>query len=162
MDTFHIAVAMKPLDGNFTDTALAHNVGGLNIDVSRVPIDPEADAGQMRKSVRNERGDEEDGWGMGASGMFQVVRSDGRFPSNVVLDGSEGIIGQFPESKAGGSLSGNEPSRKTINCYGKFEGRQMFDGYGDEGNASRFFYMLEQIPHILNISLQLEQMEFDI
>ena len=162
METFHIAVAMKPLEGNFSDTVLQFNTGGLNIDSTRIPIDPEVDAGQMRKSVRNERGDEEDGWGMGASGIFQIVRPDGRFPSNVILDGSKGIVRQFPEAKAGGSLSGNEPSRLTKSCYGKFEGRQMFDGYGDEGNASRFFYTLEQLPRVISASPQFEQMELDI
>jgi len=37
---FHIAVAMKPLDGNFAQNVLNHGVAGLNIDVCRIEGKP--------------------------------------------------------------------------------------------------------------------------
>ena len=42
--------------------------------------------------------------------------------------------------KAGGWISGNEPSHRSRNCYGKMDGRRMWSSYGDTGGASRFFY----------------------
>jgi DNA modification methylase len=42
--------------------------------------------------------------------------------------------------KAGGSLTGDEPSSTFGQVYGTMEGRREWDGYGDRGGASRFFY----------------------
>lgn len=52
----------------------------------------------------------------------------------------EEVLAGFPESKAGGSVSGKEPSKTgTANCYGEYE-RVPFTGHNDTGSAARFFY----------------------
>lgn len=52
----------------------------------------------------------------------------------------EEVLAGFPESKAGGSVSGKEPSKTgTANCYGEYE-RVPFAGHDDTGSAARFFY----------------------
>lgn len=41
--------------------------------------------------------------------------------------------------KAGGNLTGQEPSDPTAGIYGKYD-RQPYEGYSDSGGAARFFY----------------------
>lgn len=83
--TCHIAVAMKPLTGGFTQNALKHGVAGLNLDGCRVQttgrplrvIDAKetnntAYAGRMNGSL--------------AGGSKAIgTTSQGRFPANLVL-----------------------------------------------------------------------------
>jgi site-specific DNA-methyltransferase (adenine-specific) len=78
---------------------VTHGTGGLNIDGCRVPVDPTADASQLRtmnRSVRNSC----DGWGMSTvkGDAPQVVREDGRWPANAVHDGSDVRIAQALDS----------------------------------------------------------------
>ncbi len=47
---------------------------------------------------------------------------------------------QSGERKAGGNLTGNEPSNLFKNCYGRMNHRDTWASYGDTGGASRFFY----------------------
>lgn len=130
---------MKPLDGNFARNALKHGVSGLNIEGCRVSLqDGEQKATTTgRRTVR---------WGVGEGdstyqkGVGWKGTSVGRFPANVIHDGSEGVVGLFP-ANAGASapVRGKEPSttgQKGI--YGHFD-RVAGPFHGDSGSASRFF-----------------------
>ena len=64
----------------------------------------------------------------------------GRWPANVIHDGSDEVINAFPSANSGGSVSGQEPSEVTQDIYGKFAERLPFESYGDSGSAARFFY----------------------
>lgn len=85
-----ITVARKPMGGTVAANVLAHGTGALNIDACRVPVDPKADASQLRTMQRSQRSNG-DGWGMStvSGDTPQVVRSDGRWPANLIHDGSE-------------------------------------------------------------------------
>lgn len=87
-----IIVARKPLVGTVAQNVLRHGTGALNIDACRVPIDPEADATQLRTMNRSKRENDTSGqaWGLskGASDTPTVVRDDGRWPANVLTDGT--------------------------------------------------------------------------
>ncbi len=65
----------------------------------------------------------------------------GRWPANLIHDGSEEVIALFPNSKgAAAPVKGTEPSDPTNEIYGKFAGRVPGQFYGDqEGSAARFF-----------------------
>ena len=61
----------------------------------------------------------------------------GRFPANIIHDGSEEVVSLFPDSKAGkykgeGSKSGG--------IFNKSTGEPAGMEYGDSGSAARFFY----------------------
>ena len=76
-----IILARKPLDGTVAGNVLAHGVGGLNIDASRVPSDEitgwgGAGAGGQTWNSEN--------MGLGKDGDARPVQ--GRFPANVLLD----------------------------------------------------------------------------
>ena len=59
----------------------------------------------------------------------------GRWPANFIHDGSEEVLGLFPQSK---STGGTNPSNPNV-IYGKRDSLTYFH-YGDSGSAARFFY----------------------
>lgn len=89
-----IIMARKPMVGTVAANVLEHGTGALNIDVCRVPVDPEADASQLRTMQRSQRSNG-DGWGMStvSGDTPQVVRADGRWPANLIHDGDEEVTG---------------------------------------------------------------------
>ena len=97
---------------------------------------------KRKKVVRKPR-NESGVWTDGNSGMkaegTQYADADpkGRFPANIMHDGSDVVQDIFPDTKAGsykgdGSKSGGIWNKST----GKPAGRE----YGDEGSAARYFY----------------------
>ena len=66
--------------------------------------------------------------------------SAGRFPANLIHDGSEEVVALFPsEAGAGAPVRGTEASTPTKNTYGTFKrGAGAF--HADAGSAARFFY----------------------
>ena len=145
METFHIVMAMKPVERGFSDTVLMYNSGSLNIDGTRIPVDLKVDASQIRTITRNVR-ESSDGWGLTLKqgDHPQVVRPDGRFPSNVILDGSEKIVERFPLAKCGGSTTKEYESGNDI--FGKRNKVTPCASYEDSGSAARFFFSLESMP----------------
>ena len=101
-----ITVARKPLEEkNVAANVLKYGTGGINIDASRVKIDPEVDASQIRTLNSSARYDDTNGqtWGMNKDKgdtprVVQVVREEGRFPANLIHDGSEEVINLMGES----------------------------------------------------------------
>lgn len=68
--------------------------------------------------------------------------SQGRYPTNVLHDGSEEVVGEFPYTKSGSTLTHHKFSESENNCMsGKNYARSpKQDHIGDSGPASRFFY----------------------
>lgn len=85
-----ICVARKPLAaGTVADNVRAYSVGAINIDGCRIPIDPEADASQLRTMSVSQH-DGADGWGMNttqANPAARVLGEEGRWPANFIHDG---------------------------------------------------------------------------
>jgi hypothetical protein len=91
-----ICMARKPLEGTIAQGVLRWGTGALNIDGCRVPIDAAQDASQSRTMKRGIRG-ASGGWGMStvASDTPQVLRPGGRWPANVLHDGSPEVLDVF-------------------------------------------------------------------
>ena len=123
-----IVMARKPLEGTVVDNVLEHGVGGINIDECRVgkEILEEQIAGRSNKIGTFERKD------------MITPKREGRFPANVMHDGSDVVQDIFPNSK-GSSGNGNakvgETSKGAIPLR-----RGEAPLYNDEGSASRYFY----------------------
>ena len=66
----------------------------------------------------------------------------GRFPANVIHDGSDEVLQHFPESNGQqGNVSGLEPSNPLgKNAFGMMIDRHVFPARNDSGSAARFFY----------------------
>ena len=70
-----------------------------------------------------------------------VENTAGRWPANLIHDGSEEVVALFPQSNGQqGAVTGNEPSSKTNAVYGQFNGHPATTPRGDTGSAARFFY----------------------
>ncbi len=127
-------LARKPLsEKTVAANVLAHGTGALNIDACRV-------AGES--TVRSNHGGtgNPDQWRTGNGGDFTSGSAKGRWPANLIHDGSEEVVGAFPNTQSG---SGNKNKRNhdDNNVYGKGLGAGNGLGIGgDSGSAARFFY----------------------
>lgn len=126
---------------------LKHGVGALNIDDCRVPTADNLNGGayveQGGRAMLD--GDEREG---AAAGMFQAgatagrefVQPLGRWPANLMHDGSAEVVTLFPaQAGASAPVKGTEPSEVTNGIYGKFNGRTPGSFFADSGSAARFF-----------------------
>lgn len=137
-----ITVARKPLVGTVAENVLQFGTGALNIDGCRVGW-PGGKAPEIGTP----------GWGGPAKKLTAVPGQEGdtvqraephaagRWPANLIHDGSEEVVALFPQSNGQqGAVTGNEPSSKTNAVYGEFNGRPATTPRGDTGSAARFFY----------------------
>ena len=129
-----IVVARKPLIGTVAENVLAHGTGALNIDGCRIE-------GAKPDTTRGAGGQHGAYSPLGAQGRI-VDDGRGRWPANLIHDGSEEVVGAFPMTKdgvAGKRTAQNGDVMKTgLGAYDKAWG-----GYGTPGEASsaaRFFY----------------------
>ena len=132
-----IILARKPLDGTVAANVLAHGVGGLNIDASRVSA---SDAPEGRK--RHGGGIP----GNGSSYELPDVRTSspaGRFPANVLLD--EHAAKEMDEqsgwsvSRANTSSDGRGAEGSYIFASSSLGRHDPSNSHSDSGGASRFF-----------------------
>ena len=123
-----IVLARKPLIGTVAANVLEHGTGGLNIDGSRVGTDggtAGAGAGAGARVFAD-----------GLNGAFGTpVEGLGRWPANVIHDGSDEVVEGFPDTgKSTGGRIGKKLMGDVTNVpAGTFEA-------GDSGSAARFFY----------------------
>lgn len=135
-----ICVGRKPLIGTVVANVLAHGTGALNIDGCRVEV---ADAAYA-KNASGDRGHADNrkrdmDFAMTAGSASEI----GRWPANVVHDGSAEVVEAFPQSnstRANGNP--NNPKRganHTATSYGQGDDTPTHD-FRDAGSAARFFY----------------------
>lgn len=140
-----ITVARKPLIGTVADNVLAHGTGAINIDGCRV--DSGGTHGSAKSSgqgagraTANHNGS---AYGKGLGGVVAEPHSGGRWPANLIHDGSEDVTRLFPISdSARANGNPNNPKRgtnHTATSYGQGDGKVTHD-YRDTGSAARFFY----------------------
>jgi site-specific DNA-methyltransferase (adenine-specific) len=143
-----IVMARKPLIGTVEENWREHGTGALNIDGCRIETGESLNGGAYAASGGRAQlaGDERTG---AAAGMFQpgktagseFVQPEGRWPANLIHDGSDEVLAHFPQSNGQqGAVTGEEPSSKTNAVYGEFNGRPATVPRGDDGSAARFFY----------------------
>jgi DNA modification methylase len=128
-----ITVARKPFKGTVAANVLAHGTGGLNVDGCRVGTEvlPEQRAGQAQLGTF-ERGE-----------MVTPERT-GRWPANLIHDGSDEVVGLFPQTGNGNnkgvySYAGKEYDNKNTSMFNGDE-PQAPSNFNDSGSAARFFY----------------------
>lgn len=107
-----ICVARKPLIGTVANNVLAYGTGALNIDGCRVQV--------------------------GVVGSADA----GRWPANVIHDGSEEVVAAFPDAKGQqGDLKSHASTRESPNgIFGVMAPAKDHAKRGDVGSAARFFY----------------------
>lgn len=127
-----IIMARKPIKGTVAACALEYGTGAINIDACRVGTE----------TIITQGGDKFPGV-YGKHKTCEVSQHEGRFPANIIHDGSDEVLAVFPQSKGQqGDVKGTEPSRTGgdgTNCYGEYK-RVASEKRGDSGSAARFFY----------------------
>jgi len=127
-----ITVARKPLVGTVAANVLEHGTGALNVDGCRVG----ADGGTTRSEQAPYA---ESGW---RTGHKVEPLNAGRWPANLIHDGSDEVVGMFPQAGGGYGVRGKGgqtyASGKGFANTLALTGQEV--GYGDSGSAARFFY----------------------
>jgi site-specific DNA-methyltransferase (adenine-specific) len=122
----------KPLsEKTIAANVLKWGTGGINIDGCRV--ETEENCSRKKSLVKDTAAGFGKGVAMGGNG-----HDAGRFPANLIHDGSQEVLELFPETKSGGGLRHNKNNSKN-NAFGKFA-PNVSSGGGDSGSAARFFY----------------------
>lgn len=117
---------------------LEHGTGALNIDGCRVATAENLNGGAYSNGAKAL--DDATSYATGVN-AGEFVQPTGRWPANLIHDGSSDVVAAFPQAKGPqGALTGSEPSSKTANTFGEFAGRASSGPRGDTGSAARFFY----------------------
>lgn len=136
-----IVLARKPLsEATIAANVLKYKTGAINIDGCRVATN---------ETIANHSRSLEAAISKGKYGNSTKQDTHqkhgqtlGRFPANLIHDGSEAVVDNFPSAKGQqGKITGKEPSDKTTNCYGSYKERtSSIPRIEDATTAARFFY----------------------
>lgn len=136
-----ITFARKPLAGTVADNVLAHGTGALNIAACRVGDEERSASFTSLAPCKGNRLGHADTAAARRGTQGEAKTYVGRWPANLIHDGSEEVITAFPDAPGQqGAVSGLEPSSQTNAVYGQFGGRPASMARGDAGSAARFFY----------------------
>ena len=140
-----ITVARKPLVGTVAENVLRHGTGALNIDGCRVPTGKDDDIHTKNPNTCG-------GFGHAGASVYgdsvgapMYDPSKGRWPANLIHDGSDEVVGLFPETTSG-AIKAGQPAGRDMRAgsedHNRAGGRpaQPRDVAGPTGSAARFFY----------------------
>jgi hypothetical protein len=126
-----ITVARKPLAGTVAANVLEHGTGALNVDGCRVGTDGGTAKGSKPMGEGNGI------YGAGLHGACEITQlSAGRWPANLIHDGSDEVVELFPQQSSGSRSAG---VRKGMGFHGA-DGDGGPAIQGSSGSAARFFY----------------------
>lgn len=145
----NIVMARKPLSENtVASNVLKYGTGAINIDYCRIATGETLLGGKgiLWSHIRDEKKE--------LSKNNYEQNKNGRFPANILHDGSEVILKEFEkygETKSGVDIS----ERGTGGIWGKSSGKPCGPQHGDSGYVSRFFKELkdhnELIEYLFNM-----------
>ena len=127
-----MVLARKPVQGTIANNVLTFGVGGLNIDATRV-----GNKGDSEQKQGAYKGSEVEIVGQRQGGKI-YPENLGRWPANIIHDGSDEVVELFPDTKSGVAVRGNSGGKN----FGSNTQKPPLDdiGYADSGSAARFFY----------------------
>lgn len=153
-----IILARKPLEGTVEANWRKWGTGALNIDGCRIATSdvllgsgqpPLSFRGENARPFHNREGEASKDRRYADSGGTNFAATpgprggdpSGRWPANVLHDGSDEVLSAFPDAPGQqGDLTGNEPSAPFKNAYGVIGRAPAPQARGDAGSAARFFY----------------------
>jgi len=135
-----ITIARKPLAGTVAANVLEHGTGALNVDGCRVAHAEECR--MMAPSQANIDSPSEKHRQAGRREAVLELKPSGRWPANLIHDGSDEVVGLFPQNTSQQPRqTKRSPDCGSRNSYSTFAGQEeVVIGYGDTGSAARFFY----------------------
>lgn len=96
-----IIVARKPFKGSVVDNIIKYRVGGINIDGCRIENTNADNYDLEKRQVSKAVGSNNDGWFLDKMRNYSTkhgVVDNGRFPANVITDGSEEVAKGMPNT----------------------------------------------------------------
>lgn len=154
-----ITMARKPFACTVAANVLQHGTGALNIDASRVEHgdvlsigsggiparhDEQVPRGRRGQESATARYSENGSTNFSATPGPRGGDPAGRWPANLIHDGSAEVLAAFPQTSSGMMAAGtvreaqDEPGSV---CYGTYGGNATsVNTPGDAGSAARFFY----------------------
>jgi len=127
-----IALARKPLTGTVAANLAEWGVGAINVDGCRVGDEERFNPSASRNEIYGQfKGAEDDG---------RVAI--GRWPANIIHDGSDEVLAAFPDAPGQQRAVGPEHGKKeSRGVYGDFGAREHFAPRIElDKSAARFFY----------------------
>ena len=130
-----ICMARKPLsEKTVAKNVLKWGTGGINIDECRVEANDDKIQAQHSSTGKGFTGNKD-------YEFHREYQTQGRFPANLLHDGSDEVVGLFPDSgKSSGGQSGVKKSGLTYSANWDEKQNSKGCGFGDKGSAARFFY----------------------
>ena len=136
-----ILICMKPNEGSYANNALKWGVAGLNIDGGRIKYEKEDAKKAEKKNLSFKKAKRECIFSPKGK-LLGDFDSKGRYPANVIHDGSDEVVGLFPNTGTSyrpNSRRGKIKSEIYMNGIVR-DGYPTAIGVNDSGSASRFFY----------------------
>jgi len=130
-----ITMARKPLEGTVAANVLAHGTGGLNVDGCRVGT--EDMSGQWDREWNDNSGEFGSRYPQAGRVAGKTV-PPGRWPANLIHDGSDEVAGLFPQTASGALNRANITASNGI-C-GAAPKERTGEYEPNTGSAARFFY----------------------
>ncbi|MGV6394547.1 DNA-methyltransferase [Pseudomonas caspiana] len=134
-----ICMARKPFSGTVAANVEEHGTGAINIDACRIHADDAKGGEYFQKRMAP-------GHVVNATGAYKQdvqfvgVMKPGRWPANLIHDGSDVVVAMFPaEAGAAAPVRGTEMSSPDKHTYGEYS-RVEGAFHGDTGSAARFYY----------------------
>lgn len=131
-----ICVARKPLEGTVVENVLKYGTGGINIDAGRIGME------EIKTQAKTDK--VSFGVAFGGKGFNGCKESAhiGRWPANIIHDGSEEVLAGFPDA----ARQAGSP-KKTTHSNGMFGIGTPGRIYKEDNNsAARFFYCAKTSP----------------
>jgi site-specific DNA-methyltransferase (adenine-specific) len=134
-----IVLARWPMSAKTVAANLAeHRCGAINVDACRIGTEGGSTiaSGVDRLNAANAA----QGYRPGTyqKGLAEPPAPNGRWPANVVHDGSEEVLAAFPDSNVSGSAKNG--GRSDARPVGMFGAKAQGTLHNDSGSAARFFY----------------------
>jgi DNA modification methylase len=135
-----ITVARKPLSGTVAANVLQYGTGGINVDACRIGTDDNLNGGAYSPSVNGMSQNDIFGKYYKKPGEYQ--QPQGRWPANLIHDGSDEVVGLFPETDGvvGARREGGDKSIFSGGGHTQTNKQSIVGGSKDTGSAARFFY----------------------
>ena len=131
-----ITVARKPLIGTVAENVLAHGTGALNVDGCRV----ESDGAHKRPFQPSNY--ERTVYGARAQSGFQPTNAEGRWPANLIHDGSDEVVGLTGDAARFFYCAKASKADRDEGCEG-LEERET-NRYGEQGQGP----LSQQTPRV--------------
>lgn len=134
-----ICMGRKPLIGTVAENVLEHGTGALNIDGCRVGDEVRHASFTSLAPCKGNRLGDADTSAARRGTQGEPKAYVGRWPANIVHDGSDDVLSCFPEIKTSKATVTSKPGA----VYGAGKGLPSHTGtYGfdETGSAARFFY----------------------